>query len=178
MKVFTQNSGLFKLISIISATAIICLLANKAFVHTDSLSDLIRRLDSLDETQISRLSEAVGARLHNPQIPPQTPLQKRGDKSAKSEDSKTTTSSSKASKTTSSKASKTSDSNASSSSSDSKSKSKSNSSPLNMTGIRVAIAFVAIILINMVAICIHHVYMKLSSSERSYRTVEHKLSPY
>lgn len=49
---------------------------------------------------------------------------------------------------------------------------------LAMPIVRFAIAFLAIVFINMVAITVHHIYMKLSSTEKSYRTIEHQLSPY
>lgn len=49
---------------------------------------------------------------------------------------------------------------------------------LAMPVVRFAIAFLAIVFINMVAITVHHIYMKLSSTGKSYRTIEHQLSPY
>lgn len=50
--------------------------------------------------------------------------------------------------------------------------------PLDIVGIRVAIAFGGILIVNFVAILVHHVYLKLSRSERSYRTIEHTVSPF
>lgn len=49
---------------------------------------------------------------------------------------------------------------------------------LKNPGIRFAIALGVILVINFLAIFVHHIYMKLNSSERSYRSVEHSLSPF
>lgn len=49
---------------------------------------------------------------------------------------------------------------------------------LKNPAMRFLIAFVAFLVINMVAILVHHIYMKLSKSEKSYRTVEYTLSPF
>lgn len=50
--------------------------------------------------------------------------------------------------------------------------------PLDIAGVRVLLAFGAILAINLLAITVHHIYLKLSRSEKSYRTIEHNLSPF
>lgn len=61
---------------------------------------------------------------------------------------------------------------------DDKEEDKGPTKVLDIAGIRVLIAFGGILVINMVAIAVHHIYLKLSLSEKSYRTIEHNLSPF
>lgn len=64
---------------------------------------------------------------------------------------------------------------------DDKDKDKDNdspSSPLDLPIVRFFLAFAAILAINMLAICVHHLYLLASKSEKSYRTIEHNLSPF
>lgn len=49
---------------------------------------------------------------------------------------------------------------------------------LNNTAFRVAVVFLAILLINMVAICIHHIYHRVTTNSKSYRNIERVISPF
>lgn len=46
------------------------------------------------------------------------------------------------------------------------------------TAIRVVLVLFGFVFLNMIAICIHHVYQKLTSNEKSYRTIQHEISPF
>lgn len=61
---------------------------------------------------------------------------------------------------------------------DDKDKDDGPSSPLDLPIVRFFLAFAAILAINMLAICVHHLYLLASKSEKSYRTIEHNLSPF
>lgn len=45
-------------------------------------------------------------------------------------------------------------------------------------GIRVVLVIAAIIVLNMAAICIHHVFLKVSRATVSYKTIELNIGPY
>lgn len=61
----------------------------------------------------------------------------------------------------------------------SKSKPKSEAQKvLDSPGIRVVLVLFGFVFLNMIAICIHHVYQKLTNNEKSYRTVQHDISPF
>lgn len=66
--------------------------------------------------------------------------------------------------------------------SDSASKSESElkgpTAPLDQGGVRFALALAGLIVINMIAICIHHIYHVASDSTKSYRNMEQDISPF
>lgn len=49
---------------------------------------------------------------------------------------------------------------------------------LNKAWIRFLMVLGGIIVINMLAICIQHIYTRITTSTKSYRTIEHTLSPF
>lgn len=49
---------------------------------------------------------------------------------------------------------------------------------LQQPGIQFALAFAGFIVLNMVAICIHHLYHIASRSTKSYRNVQQDISPF
>ncbi|CUM62878.1 uncharacterized protein PRCAT00000437001 [Priceomyces carsonii] len=55
---------------------------------------------------------------------------------------------------------------------------KKGNSLLKLPWIRFLIAFGVFVALNMLVICIHHIYQKLSSSEKSYRSIELNISPF
>lgn len=58
-----------------------------------------------------------------------------------------------------------------------KDKKKSNNL-LNQAWVRFLMAVAGLILINMVAIIVQHIYTKLTFSAKSYRSIEHDISPF
>lgn len=59
-----------------------------------------------------------------------------------------------------------------------KKKSNKDKSLLDTPGIRVLIAIGVFMVLNAVAICVHHVIYKMSHSASAYRSIEHNLSPF
>ena len=49
---------------------------------------------------------------------------------------------------------------------------------LNSPGIRVVLVIAAIIVLNMAAICIHHIYLKIARSGVSYKSIELNIGPF
>lgn len=64
------------------------------------------------------------------------------------------------------------------SSSSSSSKSDKATKPLDEPAIRFLLVLGGFIVLNMVAICIHHLFLKATRSEKSYRTIEQNISPF
>lgn len=64
------------------------------------------------------------------------------------------------------------------SSSSSSSKSDKANKPLDEPLIRFLLVLGGLIVLNMVAICIHHLFLKATKSEKSYRTIEQNISPF
>ncbi|CUM54638.1 uncharacterized protein AC631_04025 [Debaryomyces fabryi] len=64
------------------------------------------------------------------------------------------------------------------SSSSSSSKSDKATKPLDEPAIRFLLVLGGFIVLNMVAICIHHLFLKATRSEKSYRTIEQTISPF
>lgn len=48
----------------------------------------------------------------------------------------------------------------------------------NQAGVRFVFVLAAFVLLNMFAIVIHHIYQKLSGSQRRYRNVDQNISPF
>lgn len=57
-------------------------------------------------------------------------------------------------------------------------KARADSSALNKPGIRVLLVVGAFIILNMAAITIHHIYLKISRSSVSYKTIELNIGPF
>lgn len=49
---------------------------------------------------------------------------------------------------------------------------------LNSPGIRVVLVIAAIVVLNMAAICIHHIYLKIARSSVSYKSIELNIGPF
>lgn len=64
------------------------------------------------------------------------------------------------------------------SSSSSSSKKDKATKPLDEPAIRFLLVLGGFIVLNMVAICIHHLFLKATRSEKSYRTIEQNISPF
>lgn len=64
------------------------------------------------------------------------------------------------------------------SSSSSSSKKDKATKPLDEPAIRFLLVLGGFIVLNMVAICIHHIFLKATRSEKSYRTIEQNISPF
>ena len=62
--------------------------------------------------------------------------------------------------------------------SESESSSKGPTKPLDQAGVQFALALAGIVMLNMLAICIHHVYHVASDTSKSYRNVEQDISPF
>lgn len=61
---------------------------------------------------------------------------------------------------------------------DKKKDKKKNTNLLNQAWVRFLMAVAGLILINMVAIIVQHIYTKLTFSAKSYRSIEHDISPF
>ena len=64
------------------------------------------------------------------------------------------------------------------SSNSSSSKKDKATKPLDEPVIRFLLVLAGFIVLNMVAICIHHLFLKATKSEKSYRTIEQNISPF
>ncbi|CAX40034.1 conserved hypothetical protein [Candida dubliniensis CD36] len=57
--------------------------------------------------------------------------------------------------------------------------SKKKSKPIyDQPGMRFVFALFAFVILNMIAICIHHIYMKITNSVNAYKTVNDDISPF
>lgn len=64
------------------------------------------------------------------------------------------------------------------SASSSSSKKHKSTKPLDEPVIRFLLVLAGLIVLNMIAICIHHLFLKATRSEKSYRTIEQNISPF
>lgn len=62
--------------------------------------------------------------------------------------------------------------------SESKSKDSKSTPPLDEPLIRFLLVLGGFIVLNMLAICVHHIFLKATKSEKSYKTVEQSISPF
>lgn len=57
--------------------------------------------------------------------------------------------------------------------------SKKKSKPIyDQPGMRFVFALFAFVFLNMIAICIHHIYMKITNAANAYKTVDDEISPF
>lgn len=63
-------------------------------------------------------------------------------------------------------------------SSSSSSSSSKSTPPQDQPGIRFLFVLAAIIVLNMVAICVHHVFLKMSRTNKPYRSIDQHISPF
>ncbi|KAK6459986.1 hypothetical protein DFJ63DRAFT_337945 [Scheffersomyces coipomensis] len=64
-------------------------------------------------------------------------------------------------------------------SSDSSSSSSTKSTPIyDIVGVRIGFALVGFVLLNMIAIVIHHIFLKVSRASQAYKNVELHYSPF
>lgn len=62
--------------------------------------------------------------------------------------------------------------------SSSSSKKHKSTKPLDEPAIRFLLVLAGLVVLNMVAICVHHLFLKATRSEKSYRTIEQNISPF